>query len=108
MPQSRMTQQSGNTKGGSITVPLTSCFTGLESAVWQLTIFVFICKTDQSQTSQTGGQQYSDTSPFSIPWLRLNSRESGRTASVEHNTFNKPASEESALNISVTKIVYLN
>jgi hypothetical protein len=21
------------------------------------------------QTSQTGGQQYSDTSPFSIPWL---------------------------------------
>jgi hypothetical protein len=20
------------------------------------------------QTSQTGGQQYSDTSPFSIPW----------------------------------------
>jgi len=25
--------QSGNTKGGSITVPLTSCLTGLESAV---------------------------------------------------------------------------
>ncbi len=23
------------------------------------------------QTSQTGGQQYNDTSPFSIPWLRL-------------------------------------
>jgi hypothetical protein len=21
------------------------------------------------QTNQTGGQQYSDTSPFSIPWL---------------------------------------
>jgi hypothetical protein len=21
------------------------------------------------QTSQTGGQQYSDTSPFSIPWI---------------------------------------
>jgi len=36
----------GNTKGGSITVPLTSCLTGLESAVWQLTIFVFICKTE--------------------------------------------------------------
>jgi hypothetical protein len=27
----------GNTKGGSITVPLTSCLTGLESAVWLLT-----------------------------------------------------------------------
>ncbi len=37
---------SGNTKGGSITVLLTSCLTGLESAVWQLTIFAFICKTD--------------------------------------------------------------
>jgi hypothetical protein len=36
----------GNTKGGSINVPLTSCLIGLESAVWQLTIFVFICKTD--------------------------------------------------------------
>jgi len=36
----------GNTKGGSITVLLTSCLTGLESAVLQLTIFVFICKTD--------------------------------------------------------------
>jgi len=36
----------GNTKGGSITVPLTSCLTGLDSAVWQLTFFVFICKTD--------------------------------------------------------------
>jgi hypothetical protein len=22
------------------------------------------------QTSQTGGQRYSDTSPFSIPWLK--------------------------------------
>ncbi len=37
----------GNTKGGSITVPLTCCLTGLESAVLQLTIFVFICKTDE-------------------------------------------------------------
>ncbi len=39
----------GNTKGGSITVPLTSCLTGLESAVWQLTSFVFICKTEYSK-----------------------------------------------------------
>jgi hypothetical protein len=36
---------SGNIKGGSITVLLTSCLTGLESDVSQLTIFVFICKT---------------------------------------------------------------
>ncbi len=36
----------GNTKRGSITVLLTSCLTGLESAVGQLTFFFFICKTD--------------------------------------------------------------
>ncbi len=39
----------GNTKRGSITVPLTSCLTGLESAVCLLRIFVVICKTDQSK-----------------------------------------------------------
>jgi hypothetical protein len=38
----------GNTKRESIIVPLTSCLTGLESAVWQLTIFDFICKTNYS------------------------------------------------------------
>ncbi len=36
----------GNIKRGSITVPLTSCLTGFESAVWRLTIIVFIYKTD--------------------------------------------------------------
>jgi hypothetical protein len=41
--------KAGNSKGGSITVPLTSCLTNLESAVWQLTILVFICKTDYSK-----------------------------------------------------------
>ncbi len=34
---------------GSITVLLTSCLTGLESAVLQLTIFVFIYKPDKSK-----------------------------------------------------------
>jgi hypothetical protein len=41
--------QTGNTKGASITLLLTSCLTGLESAVWHLTIFVFIYKTGQSK-----------------------------------------------------------
>jgi len=35
------TSLEGNTKGGSITVPLTSGLTGLESAVWLLTIVVY-------------------------------------------------------------------
>ncbi len=38
--------KTGNTKRGSITVQLTSFLTGLESAVLQVTIVVFICKTD--------------------------------------------------------------
>ncbi len=55
----------GNTKGGSITVPLTSCLTGLDCFVnknknCQLSYSWF-------QSSQTGGQWYTDTSHFSIP-----------------------------------------
>ncbi len=30
--------------------------------------FCFYLQNRLFQTSQTGGQQYSDTSPFSIPW----------------------------------------
>ncbi len=40
--------QQGILTGGSITVPLT-CLTGLESAVLELTIVIFICKTDYSK-----------------------------------------------------------
>jgi hypothetical protein len=61
----------GNTKGGSIIVQLTSCLTGLESAVWLQTNFCFYLQNRLIQTSHTGGQQYSDTSPFRIPWFRL-------------------------------------
>ncbi len=32
--------------------------------------FCFYLQNRLIQTSQTGGQRYSDTSPFSIPWLR--------------------------------------
>ncbi len=64
-------QQAGNIKGVSLIVPLTSCLTGLESAVWQLTIFVFIWKNRLIQTSQKGDKWYSDTSPFSIPCSRF-------------------------------------
>ncbi len=60
----------GNTKGGSITVPLTSCLTILETAVWQLKYLCFDLQNPLIQTSQTGGQWYSDTSLFSIPWMQ--------------------------------------
>jgi hypothetical protein len=65
----KLTSSPRNTKGGSITVPLTSCLSGLESASCMTTdIFCFYLQNRLSQSSQTGGQRYSDTSPFSIPW----------------------------------------
>jgi len=33
--------------------------------------FCFYLKNRLIQASQTGGQRYSDTSPFIIPWLKL-------------------------------------
>ncbi len=54
----------GNTKGGSTTVMFDwlgiSCKTSDNSC--------FYLQNRLIQTSQTGGQWYSDTSPFSIPW----------------------------------------
>jgi len=52
----------GKTKGGSIIVPLTSCLTGFESAVWATDNFYFYLQNRLFQTCQTGGQWYSDTS----------------------------------------------
>ncbi len=43
---SDLSPKAGNTKAGSIIIPLTSCLTGLELPVGQLTIFVFIFKKD--------------------------------------------------------------
>ncbi len=57
----------GNTKGGSITVPLIYCFSGLESAVLQQTIFVSICKTDESNPVKHEVNSTVILSPFSIP-----------------------------------------
>ncbi len=34
--------------------------------------FCFYLQNRLIQTSQTGGQQYSDSSPFSIPWSEYN------------------------------------
>jgi len=39
----------GNTKGGSITVPLTSCLTGLDKSVLQIKIKIVISHTADSK-----------------------------------------------------------
>ncbi len=39
----------GNTKGGSITVPLTSCLTGLNESVLQIKTKIVSCRTADSK-----------------------------------------------------------
>jgi hypothetical protein len=39
----------GNTKGGSITVPLTSCLTGLDKSVLQIKTKIVTCHTADSK-----------------------------------------------------------
>ncbi len=39
----------GNTKGGSITVPLTSCLTGLDKSILQIKTKVVSCHTADSK-----------------------------------------------------------
>ncbi len=64
----QLREKSGNTKGGSITVLFTSCLTGLELAVWQLTIFVFICKTDHSKPAKQEVIGTVILPPLVFPW----------------------------------------
>jgi hypothetical protein len=59
----------GNTKGGSIIVPLTSCLTGLDWSVLQIKTKIVSSHTADSKLVRQDCQWYSDTSPFSIPWL---------------------------------------
>jgi len=59
----------GNTKGGSITVPLTSLFASFGISCMTTDNFCFYFQNRLIRTNQTGGQWYSDTSPFSIPCL---------------------------------------
>jgi hypothetical protein len=40
----------GNTKGGSISVPLTSCLTGLDRSVFEIKTNIVSCQTADSKT----------------------------------------------------------
>jgi hypothetical protein len=58
----------GYTKGGSITVPVDLLIDWFGISCMKTVNFCFYLQNRLIQTSQTGGQRYSDTSPFSIPW----------------------------------------
>jgi hypothetical protein len=57
---------SGNTKGGSITVPLTSCFTGLDKSVLQIQTKIVSRHTADSKPVK---QEVNGKVILSIPWL---------------------------------------
>jgi hypothetical protein len=57
-----------NTKGGSITVQLTSCLTALDWCVWQIKTKIVSCHTADSKPLK---QEVTGTvilPPLSIPW----------------------------------------
>ncbi len=66
-----LNMRAGNTKGGSITVLLTSCLTCLDLPVLKIKTKKCQYSYNWFQTSQTGGQLYSDTSPLVFPGLSL-------------------------------------
>ncbi len=68
--RARERERAGNTKGGSITVPLTSCLTGLNLSVLQIKTKIVSCHTADSKPVK---QEVNGTviSPFSILWSRV-------------------------------------
>ncbi len=62
--------KAGNTKGGSITVPLTSCLTSLDYSVLQIKTKNVSCHTADSKPVKQEVNS-TDISPFSIPWSRV-------------------------------------
>ena len=65
-------QHAGNTKGGSVTVPLTFGLTGLDWSVLQIKTKIVSSHTaDSKPVKQEVNGTVSDTSPFSIPWFYL-------------------------------------
>jgi hypothetical protein len=58
----------GNTKGGKYHCTIDLLFDRFGISCMATDNFCFYFQNRLIQTSQTGGQQYSDTSPFGIPW----------------------------------------
>jgi hypothetical protein len=59
----------GTLKGDHYTVDLLFDWLGIRLICMTTDNCCFYLQNRPIQTSQTGGQQYSDTSPFSIPWF---------------------------------------
>jgi hypothetical protein len=60
---------SGNTKGGSITVSLTSCWTGLDKSVLQIKTKIATCHTADSEPVQQEVNSTEIIPPLVFPGL---------------------------------------
>ncbi len=69
-----LTFESGNTKGGKYHSAVDLLFDWFVISCMTTGKFSFYLQNRLIQTSQTGGQWYSDTSPFSIPCLNAMSK----------------------------------
>ncbi len=61
----------GNTKGGKYHCAIDLLFDWFGIGCMTTDNFCFYLQNSLIQTSQTGGQRHSDTSPFSIPCLYI-------------------------------------
>jgi hypothetical protein len=62
--------QAGNTKEGKYNCTVDLLFDWFGISCKATDNFCFYLQNRIIQTSQTGGQRYCDTSPFSIPWYK--------------------------------------
>jgi len=69
LPSTGLKPKPGNTKGGSITVPLTSCLTGLDWSVLQIKAKIVCSHTADSEPVKQ--EVNSIVLPFSIPCLNF-------------------------------------
>jgi hypothetical protein len=68
-----MITYAGNTEGGSITVPLTSCLTGLDWSVLQIKTKFVSCHTANSKTAKQEVNGTVILPPLVFPGLRFQS-----------------------------------
>jgi hypothetical protein len=67
----QISPQPGNTKGGSITVPLTSCLTGFDKSVSQIKTKIASCHTADSKPVKQGVNRTVILPPLAFPALTL-------------------------------------
>jgi hypothetical protein len=98
-----MTLRAGNTIGGSITVPLTSCLTGLDKSVFKIKTKIVSCHTANSKPVK---QEVNST--VILPPLEFPAKgNDNKNNSIQHNDnqLNIMLSD-TALNIVITNFVY--